>query len=150
MCSSVAYVLIREAPGPPGHPCVILKEGMTHSPAISFSGGLGALLGRGPVTPRSNKIGLLCPWLPSLSGWSPLPRLHLLRFLNCRRKREKEREQSGFHGSVRCRDPRFPRQQSENEVRLHSRRPPGMAEMKLCPSLQSAWFSPVCSLGEQA
>lgn len=52
---------------------------MTHAPAISFFGGLGNLLGRGPVTPQSNKVGLLCPRLPSLH--SPLTGLHLLKSL---------------------------------------------------------------------
>lgn len=52
---------------------------MTHAPAISFFGGLGNLLGRGPVTSQSNKVRLLCPCLPSLR--SPLTGLHLLKSL---------------------------------------------------------------------
>lgn len=136
--------LDKGGPQSPGHPCVLLKWGMTHTPAISFSGGLGDLSGRGPVTPQSNRIELLCPHLPSLC--SPLPRLHLLKSLNFSR----ERENSGFRGSVPGREPRFQPQQSANGVRLKS-----------CPSSWDGWNEATlltpgcrallcCSLGEQA
>lgn len=125
-------VLIREAPGPPGHPCILLKWGMTQAPAIFSLEGLGvSWAGSSYSSEQQNRAPVSTFPLPLLpSPPSPLTEVPSL-----------EQWEEWFHGSVHCGESTFPattKRKGRDGWTAHH--PPGRAERKSysCSSLPTS------------